>query len=73
MRKCQRKVPRVKRKYAPVSLGPYSSKTDCFFCGQAVVKGIHGYDESAIVCFFSSVQNLPPFYGPISFKALLLN
>ena len=44
----QRTVDRVKRKYASVSLGPFNSKMDCLFCGQTVVKGIHGHDESAI-------------------------
>ena len=28
---------------------------------------------TTIVCFFSSVQNLPPFCGPISFKTPLLD
>ena len=30
------------------------------------------FRKITIVCFFSSVQNLPPFCGPISFKTLLL-
>ena len=41
----QRPVPRVERKGAPGSLGPYNSKMDCLFCGQTVDKDIHGHDE----------------------------
>ena len=45
----KRTVPREKRKYAPVILGPYNSEMDCLFCGQAVVKGIPGHESTSEV------------------------
>ena len=40
----QRTVLTVESEGAPVSLGPLNSKMDCLFCGQTVVKGIHGHE-----------------------------
>lgn len=37
----------IKRKSPRVSMGPYSNKKDCLFCGQQIAKGSHGHDDPA--------------------------
>lgn len=38
--------PCVRKKSAQVSIGPYSCRTDCLFCGQAALGDSHGHSDN---------------------------